>query len=323
MDVECIDDKFSSTRKLTRTPREPDPCFQLPAPSTPKLIGGLRTRGFYKAEGPEPIVTVITIAYNCAAHIEETMLSVLNQSYSNIEYIVIDGGSTDGTLDVIRTYDHAIDYWISEPDRGVYDAINKGIRASTGQWLNCMNVKDIFYSNNTIQTVVDKYLHGDARFIYSDVLLRNGALGNHVGKYVCDHEKYVFNHQGVVYQKSLHREFGPYIVAKGMTISDIVFFSQIDQKSFLKADEPIAIYDTTGISNSKTSMGQKFVVDYLMREMPAYRLLAQFLLLYLPNGFERTLVGLVRMFKKPDRRRRRKTRWVPSALTTGSAPRGD
>ena len=100
--------------------------------------------GLYKAEASEPIVTVITIAYNCAAFIEETILSVLNQTYSNVEYIVIDGGSTDGTLDVIRKYDHAIDYWISEPDRGIYDALNKGVRASTGQWLNCMNVKDAF-----------------------------------------------------------------------------------------------------------------------------------------------------------------------------------
>ena len=302
MDCECIDDRFSTTRRLTKTPTEPDPCFQLPTPRIPKLVGGLRTQGLYKAQGPEPIVTIITIAYSCAASIEETMLSVLNQTYSNIEYIVIDGGSTDGTVDVIRKYDHVIDYWVSEPDRGVYDAINKGIRASTGQWLNCMNVKDVFFSNNTIQTVVDKYLHGEARFVYSDVLLRNGTLGSHIGKYVCDHEKYIFNHQGVIYQKSLHREYGPYIVAKGMTISDIVFFSQIDPKKFLKAQEPIAIYDTTGISNCRASMGQKFVVDYLMHGMPAYRLLTQFLLLYLPNGFERILVGLVRMFKKPNRR---------------------
>ena len=160
---------------------EPDPCFQLPTPHTPNLAGGLRTRGLYKAEGPEPIVTVITIAYNCAASIEETMLSVLNQTYSNVEYIVIDGGSTDGTLDVIRKYDHAIDYWISEPDRGIYDAINKGVRASTGQWLNCMNVKDAFAGADTIQIVAGRYLNSGARFIYSDVLLtpceqKNGNL---------------------------------------------------------------------------------------------------------------------------------------------------
>ena len=181
MGTECIDDRFSTTRRLTRTPTAPDPCLQLPTIPAPKLVGGLRTRGLYKAEAPEPIVTVITIAYNCAAFIEETMLSVLNQTYSNIEYIVIDGGSTDGTLDVIRKYDHAIDYWISEPDRGIYDGINKGVRASTGQWLNCMNVKDAFASDDTVQTVADRYLNSGARFIYSDVLLtpceqKNGNL---------------------------------------------------------------------------------------------------------------------------------------------------
>ena len=306
MDFECIDDRFSTTRRLTRTPKEPDPCFQLPTPHTPNLAGGLRTRGLYKAEGPKPIVTVITIAYNCAASIEETMLSVLNQTYSNVEYIVIDGGSTDGTLDIIRKYDHAIDYWISEPDRGIYDGINKGVRASTGQWLNCMNVGDIFASPNTIQTVADKYLHGHAKFIYSDVWLRNGIYEKGaLHRHVCDHTRLSINHQGSIYQKSLHLEYGPYIVAKGVTISDYLFFSLVDPTYFLKADEPIAVYDTTGVSGSKASVGQKLTVDYLLNGMPRYPFLARFHLLDFPKQVETFLVRLVRIFKKPD------PRWKP------------
>ncbi len=281
MGTECIDDRFSTTRRLTRTPAEPDPCFQLSTLRAPKLVGGLRTRGLYKAEGPEPIVTVITIAYNCAPFIEETMRSVLSQTYSNIEYIVIDGGSTDGTQDVIRKYDHAIDYWISEPDRGIYDAINKGVRASTGWWLNCMNVKDAFASDDTVQIVADRYLKSGARFIYSDVLLtpceqKNGNLKIRIS----DHTKNLINHQASIYHKSLHSEHGLYVVAKGMTISDYLFFCLVDRKDFLKAEEPIAKYDTRGISDSKASMGQMFIIDHLLNGMPRNEFMVRFAIGY-------------------------------------------
>jgi glycosyltransferase involved in cell wall biosynthesis len=304
LDFECINDRFSTTRRLTRTPTEPDPCFRLPTPHTSNLVGGLRTRGLYKAEGSEPTVTVITASYNCASSIEETMLSVLNQTYSNVEYIVIDGGSTDGTVDVIRKYDHAIDYWISEPDRGIYDAMNKGIRASTGQWLNFMNVKDVFLNNDTVQTLADGHLSGEARFIYSDVLLRNGPYGKgEVGTHICDHEKLVIHHQGSVYQKSLHKEYGLYIVAKGMTISDYLFFSLIDKQNFRKAPEPIALFDMTGVSSTKNTARQKFIVDNLVNGMPYYESLVRFHLLYCPGPIEKLLVGAVRFFRKATTRK--------------------
>ena len=278
---------------------EPDPCFQLPAKLGKTNDGGLRTRGFYKAEGSEPIVTVITIAYNCASSIEETMLSVLNQTYSNIEYIVIDGGSVDGTVDVIKKYDHAIDYWVSEPDRGIYDAMNIGVRASTGKWLNFMNVKDVFFREDTIQVLADKYLKGQARFIYSDVLLRHGPFGkDKVARHVCNHEKLIIHHQGSIYQKSLHLEYGPYIVAKGMTISDYLFFSLIDQKNYLKSEDPIAIFDMTGISSAKGSARQKLIVDYLINRMPMYECLMRFQLLYCPEKIEKILVWAVRLSRK-------------------------
>ena len=303
MDFECIDERFSTTRRLTRTPKEPDPCFQLPNPHIPNFVGGLRTRGFYKAEGPEPIITVITIAYNCAASIEETMLSVLNQTYSNIEYVVIDGGSTDGTLEVIRKYDHAIDYWLSEPDRGIYDAMNKGIRASTGQWLNCLNVKDVFFSNDTIQLVADKYLKSGARFIYSDVPLRNTSLKkDDVGLHRCDHKKRVVNQQASIYRKDLHCEHGLFLVTEGITVSDVIFFSLIDQKDYLKAEEPIAIYDLTGVSNTKASTEMRFVVDYLVNRMPKYKFLLNFHLFYYRKELEAFLVRIVRASRKAIKR---------------------
>lgn len=97
-------------------------------------------------------ITVVTVSYNAAATIEETILSVVDQTYDNIEYIVIDGGSTDGTVDIIKRYseggseygkhNNSISYWISEPDKGIYDAMNKGIAAATGDYIINMNAGD-------------------------------------------------------------------------------------------------------------------------------------------------------------------------------------
>ena len=126
----------------------------LPAGTNLLLEGGLRTKGLFKKhEANRPLVTVITVVFNGADDLEKTLLSVLNQSYDNVEYIVIDGGSTDGTLDIIRQYDHVIDYWLSEKDVGIYHAMNKGIQLANGDWLNFMNSGDYFHENSTLDKI--------------------------------------------------------------------------------------------------------------------------------------------------------------------------
>jgi len=123
------------------------------------------------------LVTVITVVYNDVSHIEQTMLSVLNQSYPYIEYIIIDGGSTDGTVDVIKKYADRLAYWVSEPDEGIYDAMNKGLEHATGDWVNFMNSGDAFASIDTIARVfaiegVDysslKMIGGGTNNVYQD-----------------------------------------------------------------------------------------------------------------------------------------------------------
>lgn len=113
-------------------------------------------------------VSVITVCYNSATTLEETILSVLNQTYPEVEYIIIDGGSTDGTVDIIKKYADRLAYWVSEPDKGIYDAMNKGIAAATGDYINFMNSGDKFYDSNTIESIFDVFHEEDV--IYGDTL---------------------------------------------------------------------------------------------------------------------------------------------------------
>ena len=89
-----------------------------------------------------PKISIITPCFNAAQYIEQTILSIINQDYDNIEYVIIDGGSSDGTVDIIKKYEDKISYWISEPDKGQSDAINKGIEVATGDVFNWVNADD-------------------------------------------------------------------------------------------------------------------------------------------------------------------------------------
>lgn len=101
----------------------------------------------------QPRLSVITIVYNNVRDIERTMLSVINQTYTNLEYIIIDGESSDGTLEVVNKYQHRISKLISEPDKGIYDAMNKGLSLGTGDYVLFMNSGDEIYSVETVEKV--------------------------------------------------------------------------------------------------------------------------------------------------------------------------
>lgn len=115
------------------------------------------------------MITVVTVSFNAVSCIEETILSVINQTYLNLQYIIVDGGSTDGTVDIIKKYADKISYWISEPDKGIYDAMNKGIDMAKGEWINFMNSGDTFYANDTIESIFLQQHTED--IIYGDVQL--------------------------------------------------------------------------------------------------------------------------------------------------------
>ena len=119
--------------------------------------GGIRVKGISKKSTNNlPLVSIITVVFNGESELEETIKSVIGQSYGNIEYIIIDGASSDRTLEIIRQYETQIDYWCSEPDAGIYDAMNKGIQAAQGEIVGLINCGDT-YLENAIAEIVDIY----------------------------------------------------------------------------------------------------------------------------------------------------------------------
>ncbi|MDA9146324.1 glycosyltransferase [Gammaproteobacteria bacterium] len=115
------------------------------------------------------LVTIITVVFNDKENIRKTIESVINQSVERWEYIVVDGGSTDGTLDIILEYQDRITKIISETDKGIFNAMNKGVRQATGQWINFMNSGDFFYSDTVIEDVFNGLSHlNNVSLIYGD-----------------------------------------------------------------------------------------------------------------------------------------------------------
>lgn len=114
-------------------------------------------------------ITIVTVVYNDVNNIEKTIKSVIEQTYNNIEYIIIDGASNDGTIEVIKQFASNITKWISESDNGIYDAMNKGINMATGKYINFMNSGDLFYDKNVLFNIFNNARY-DEEIIWGDTV---------------------------------------------------------------------------------------------------------------------------------------------------------
>ena len=117
-----------------------------------------------------PVFSIITVVWNCQNTIEKTIQSIIGQTYPNIEYIIIDGNSTDKTIDIIKQYKNHIALWISEPDKGIYDAMNKGIKLAQGNYINFMNAGDVFADDRILSKIADTGLLNAADVIFGDFI---------------------------------------------------------------------------------------------------------------------------------------------------------
>ena len=192
-------------------------------------------------------ISIITICFNAADDLKKTIKSVRAQVFNDYEYIVVDGGSKDATSEIIKSNADVITKWVSEPDKGIYDAMNKGIKMATGDWVIMMNAGDVFADSDVLQNVFSHVISDKITFLYGDTLSKqkNGKLLRRITSWKDGN----VNHQAVIYRRKLHEEHGLYIVTKKIIISDYLFFIRIPEEQVLKLDLAISINDPNGISN--------------------------------------------------------------------------
>lgn len=198
-----------------------------------------------------PLVSVITVVYNDAAHIMQTMESVLSQTYKHIEYIVIDGGSTDDTVDIIRTKDNQLSFFVSEKDKGIYDAMNKGVAHANGEWVIFMNCGDFFYDSDVLQNVFKDYIDTGEAYIYGDTLLLGSNFNNVVVKATVreGERKYMAGfHQSILTRTKELKKY-PFSL-KYKLISDMAFYYNLYKRNSRSYyyQGVISKYDLSGIS---------------------------------------------------------------------------
>lgn len=204
-----------------------------------------------KVKNVQPLVTVITVCLNSEAFLETAILSVINQSYKSIEYIIIDGGSSDRSLDIIQSYSDFIALFISEPDKGVYDAFNKGIALANGELIGILNSDDWYHPNAVEYMVRAAIRYPDADIFHGDVLVVD-ALGRHTIKQGAHHDllnEWGIRHPTVFVRRSVYDKYRFDIRFKVSADYDLMLRLQQSGKNFLYISRPITYFRPTGISS--------------------------------------------------------------------------
>ena len=232
----CLDENFSTTRLLTKEKpmivNSPEDKFEtvlfLPEGENRKGEGGLRTKGYFKKSyDDKPLISIITVVFNGEKYLDETIQSVVAQSHDNVEYIIVDGGSTDGTLDIIKKYEDQIDYWVSEPDNGIYDAMNKGGSVATGDFLLWLNADDVLMEIPKLNISIDCYL---TKVLIYDAISKNFKDYSRLDKQVSCNSLIVpaFHHQGFFIKKSIFLSIG-YDTAIGIRADTLFMYLALTQ----------------------------------------------------------------------------------------------
>lgn len=195
-------------------------------------------------------ISIITVVYNAADSLEETILSVINQNFDDFEFIIIDGGSTDGTLEIIKKHQDQITLWISEPDNGIYDAMNKGISKAKGDFIYFLGGDDLLYSESVLEKISIR-LNDNKKVYYGNVHFKTRNI-IYDGKF--NSLKIVtrnISHQSIFYSKHIFKKY--LYDTKYKIFADYELNLKLYGNSFFSFEYiplTIAIFNDKGISGS-------------------------------------------------------------------------
>ena len=253
--------------------------------------GGRRLGGAARQSLPgKPLVSVVTVVYNGARHLEQAILSVLNQGYDNIEYLVVDGGSSDGTMAIVERYGDRIDYFVSEPDRGIYDAMNKGIALACGDLVALLNADD-YYEPGAVEAVVEQFLADPAaEILYGHkYVVQEGLSLRYPSRASLDYWRGMcFSHQAMFVARDAYSRFGPYDTTLRIAADyDFVVRTATGGARFRAVDAFLVNYRDSGLSaqNQIASMLEgrrvlrRYVSFFSYRHFVSLTLLAKSLIL--------------------------------------------
>ena len=198
-----------------------------------------------------PLISIITVVFNGEKYLEKTIQSVINQTYPNIEYIIVDGGSTDKTLDIIKKYDNYIDYWVSEKDRGIYHAMNKGLKLCLGDYIAILNADD-FYLKDAMEYSIKTILNDNAHYSIANISFTNGKivkpivpLKNKV------YQEMPYPHISALIKKEIYKSIGMFDETfKIAGDCDIALRMILNNYKYTYLDKEIAIIEKGGVSDS-------------------------------------------------------------------------
>ena len=215
-------------------------------------------------------ISVITIVKNDAIGLLKTIESVKIQTLRPFQYILIDGGSSDNTKEIVSQNKDYFSLIISEDDKGIYDAMNKGIKNAAGDWLIFMNAGDIFYSGDAVaylQKEIERC--GETDIFYSDTVI---AWRDKKRTSIASHREKNFIHQSICYKKKLHNEFGNYLSINRLSVSDYLFFIGLPETTtWKKLKNIISEIDPYGLSSNSNTYRQKTIINILLNFESLYK----------------------------------------------------
>ncbi len=205
-----------------------------------------------------PKLSIITVNLNNVSGLRKTIKSVVNQTYTDYEYFIIDGGSTDSSVEVIKEYADKITFWISEPDGGIYDAMNKGIKSSSGDVLFFLNSGDLLHDENVIKEVADIiFVNQEYDIYYGNILAKDERTSFISGRNLGSKDfklGYLPDHQATFIRRNMFTLFGLYnIKYKIFADYDFVLKCFKKHKKFYYLDKIVSVYRLGGFSTEDYS----------------------------------------------------------------------